>query len=194
MKSTHLIISLALSLLLILVACEERTPIPRSFGFPRIDLPTETTYQQFDSESCPFTFEYPTYAKITRDRTDSCWVDIYFPPFDCKWHFTYRDLRETGLKREAYFEEYWELVHKHSKKATEIRPTNIQIPAGYGTLFEMFGNVGTPAQLFLSDSTHNIMMSSFYFNTALKNDSLAPVIDHMKKEFLHMASTLKWKE
>ncbi|MDX2249763.1 MAG: hypothetical protein SF052_23465 [Bacteroidia bacterium] len=177
-----------------LSGCEEYVPYPRPFGFPRIDFPTKTAYTSFSNEICPFTFEYPDYGKISRSLDDSCWVDIHFPVYDCKWHITYRTADKKGKDRHAHYEDYRRLIYKHSKKATQIQESPITVPAGQGILFEIYGNVGTPAQVFLYDSTETqIVMMSFYFQTALKNDSLQPVINYMKGEIGHTLETFQWK-
>lgn len=177
-----------------LAACQSYAPYPRPYGFPRIDLPAQTTYQTFENEACPFTFAYPASGEIRRENNDSCWVDIYFPPYDLTWHITYRDAR-TGAKRKAdYFEDYRRLVYKHTQQARDIQARSIAYPAGAGTWFDLYGNVGTPSQVFLADSNDaQIVMMSFYFQTALKNDSLQPVIEYMKGEVDNMLGTLRWE-
>jgi len=180
-----------------LLGCEEATPFARKYGFPRIDTPEKSarTYQTFDEASCPFTFEFPAYGKITRTSSDSCWVDISMEPYNLKWHITYRDVDATQKDLNTHFEEYRKLIYKHSKKATRITPSPISGPTGKGTLFELNGNVGTPAQVFYADSEDSqVMMMSFYFRTALKNDSLAPVIHYMKEELAYALESLQWKK
>lgn len=176
-------------------ACSgEYEPFPRNRAFSRIEIPAATAYQTFSNGICPFTFEYPAGGIITRNREDSCWVDIDFPTWGCKWHVTFRDIPATGKPASYHFEEYRDLVYKHSKKASQIRAKTLEIPAGKATMFEIYGNVGTPAQYFVVDSLeHNNMMMSFYFQTALKNDSLAPVITYMKAQTQHAMETLRWK-
>ncbi|MEZ4827985.1 MAG: hypothetical protein R3C61_17135 [Bacteroidia bacterium] len=182
-----------LTLLLLGAGCESYVPYPRPFGFPRIDFPEKTTYTGFSNETCPLKFDYPDYGKITRDLPDSCWVDIQFPLYDCKWHFTYR-IAGQNKDKDAHFEDYRRLIYKHSAKATQIKESPISVPAGQGVLFEIYGNVGTPAQVFLYDSTEtHIAMMSFYFQTALKNDSLQPVINYMKGEIKHTLETFQWE-
>lgn len=170
-------------------------PIPRQMAYHRIDFPAKTTYKVFDNYSCPFTFDYPDGGEITRDSKDSCWVDINFPLYDCKWHLSYRNGGQTGENRNIHFEEHRKIVYKHIQKATQIQNKPFEVEAGIGTVYEVYGNVGTPMYVFLSDSMgRDIMMGTFYFQTALKNDSLAPVIDYMKGQFSHMLETLEWKE
>ena len=169
-------------------------PRPRPYGYHRIELPTKRTYTRFSNEVCNFTFEYPDFGEVSQNRKDSCWVDVYFPRFECKWHITYHDIEESGRAWDAHFEEHRTLVYKHSQKATLIQPDQLKAPQGYGTLYEIYGNVGNPAQVFFSSlDDRQVVMTSFYFNTATKNDSLQPIIDFMKEELRHMASSVEWK-
>lgn len=180
--------------LLLAVSCEEPVSQPRKYGFPRIEFPQDYAYTTFSNESCPFTFDYPEFGEITRESGDSCWVDITFPAFDLTWHLTYRNAQVSGKSSSQHFEEYRRLVYKHSSKASHIEANPFEAPAGKGTLFEIYGEVGTPEQVFLADSEEqDIMMMSFYFRTATENDSLAPVSAYMKKEVKKMLNTFKWK-
>lgn len=186
-----LVITFALS------ACQEYTPVPRKHGFHRIDLPDEADrqYKKLAVSSCPFEFEYPDFGEITRSMEDSCWTDIQMMPFDLKWHVTYRDVNETGKDLSTHFEEYRKLIYKHTKKATRIEESPLIGPRGQGTFFEIYGNVGTPAQVFYADTNQSqVMMVSIYFQTALRNDSLRPVINYMKEEMQHAVETLNWKQ
>ena len=183
--------------LLTLLACNSYTPYPRPHGFHRIELPAPEArkYRMFQNETCPFSFFYPGEGKISRDLSDSCWVDIDFPQYDLKWHITYRNVEETQKSRSTHFEEYRRMIYKHSKQATQIVPSTFELEAGEGTFFEIYGNVGTPAQVFMYDSTEqHVMMMSFYFQTALKNDSLLPVINYMKEEVRNMMDSFEWEE
>jgi hypothetical protein len=38
------------------------------------------------------------------------------------------------------------------------------------------------------------LRGALYFNTALKSDSLAPVIEYLKKDVIHLLNTLEWKK
>ena len=150
--SMKVFLAIAAALMLTLVSCTSYEPYARPYGFPRIEVPSpaERTYTSFSNQTCPFTFEYPAGGTITRDLKDSCWVDIKFPDYSLSWHITYRDA-DANRSRASHFEDYRRLVYKHSKKATQITEEAISGPSGYGTLFELYGTVGTPAQIFYSD-------------------------------------------
>lgn len=183
---------LTFTLLASLFACNSAPePYARPFGFSRIEIPKETKYKKFDNKTCPFTFEYPEFGTVSRDVADSCWVDIYFPKYDCKWHISHHSVIK-GKDRNAQFEDFRKLVFKHIKKASNIPETNLKTANGYGVKYELYGNVGTPVELFFGNDT-DVLTNSFYFNTAQKNDSLAPVIDYMKGQMDHFVETVQWK-
>lgn len=183
---------LALLMMVLVAGCtSELDPSPRPKGWPRIDLP-EHTYQEFSNDICPFTFEYPMIGKVEQSRPDSCWMDLYFPDYNCRWHITYRYIPGSGKTLEQHNEEYRKLVFKHIRKVSQIKELPLAAPGGSGIFYELFGTVGVPAQMFFSDSTH-IVLASFYFDTAVRNDSLEPVINFMKDDLKHLAQSLKWK-
>jgi len=179
--------------MLLLVACvsEERVPIPKPKGWPRMELPAHS-YQSFENETCPFTFEFPKMAEIEKSKDDSCWVDIYFPHYECRWHLTYRHIPSSGKTFADHYEEYRTLVYKHIQKVTQIKERPVEAKSGNGVMYELFGTVGVPAQMLFADSV-NMVMTSFYFDAPVANDSLAPLIDYMKEDLMHLAQTLEWK-
>ncbi len=183
---------LAIVTVVAIAACSTpKDPFPRPKGWPRIDLPPHA-YQKFENETCPFTLEYPKIGVIERQKSDSCWMDLYFAQFDCRWHVTYRYVPGSGKTIMDHNEEYRKLVFKHIQKVSQIKENPIQSPQGSGTMYELYGTVGVPAQILFTDSTH-LVMASFYFDTAVRNDSLAPVIDFMKEDLLHLAESIVWK-
>jgi gliding motility-associated lipoprotein GldD len=52
----------------------------------------------------------------------------------------------------------------------------------------------SPFQFYLTDSTKNFVRGALYFNTVPNNDSLAPVIDFLKQDIIHMIETFRWKD
>ena len=119
--------------LLLLSGCsDEYVPFPRKYAYPRLSLPTETTYKIFETETCPFSFEYPAFAEISRNSPDSCWVNIRFPQFDGTLHVNSREIGGSGLPLEAHQEEHRRLIYNHAMKAARIIPSPIDFPSGSG--------------------------------------------------------------
>lgn len=178
---------------LVFIGCNSMPEaIPRPKGWPRIDLPAHE-YKTFSNGTCPFTFEYPKVATIEKQREDSCWADFFFPQFEARWHITYRDVPESGKTWAQHYEEYRKLVYKHIQKVSQIKETPLQFGESRGTMFELFGTVGVPAQMIYGDSL-NIVMVSFYFDEAIRDDSLSPVINFLKEDMQHLAQSVKWAE
>jgi gliding motility-associated lipoprotein GldD len=61
-------------------------------------------------------------------------------------------------------------------------------------LFEIKGNAATPYQFFATDSTTHFLRGSLYFNVYPNKDSLAPVVDFVKKDIFRLIETLEWKK
>ena len=66
-------------------------------------------------------------------------------------------------------------------------------PEGYtGVVAELSGEVPTQFQFFVTDSTDHFLRGALYFNTAMKNDSLAPVIEYIKVDMAHLMNSVKF--
>jgi gliding motility-associated lipoprotein GldD len=55
------------------------------------------------------------------------------------------------------------------------------------------GEVATSLQFFTTDSTKHFLRGAIYVKTATQNDSLAPIIQFLKQDALHLIQTLSWK-
>lgn len=191
-------ISLTLSLLVAAClgfsACEQDyTPKPR--GYIRIDLP-EKGFASLVTD-CPYTFEFDTCAKFAPDlRADSdpCWFNLEYPQFKAKIYFSYKPIKDNLVE---YLEDSRELTNKHISKASgieEVLITNYDDRV-FGTLYTVDGSqAASPLQFHLTDSTDHFLRAALYFNVAPNNDSLAPVIEFIREDIMHLINSFKWKE
>lgn len=182
--------------LVVLSACEEEyVPFARKHAFPRLELPATTAYQVFENEACPFTFEFPENSTVSRNKTDSCWVDISLEQYDATIHVNGRNIPRSGRPLEVHQEEHRRLIYNHSVKAARIVPEALALSNGSGVKYEMVGEVGTPMQVFFHDPTgEESIVMSFYYRSAMKNDSLAPVTAYLKGQLDHLLQSIDWKE
>lgn len=191
-------VTLTLSLLLLVSlgfsACEQvYTPKPR--GYIRIDLP-ERGYAPLETE-CPYQFEFDTCAKFAPDLrlgSDPCWFNLEYPQFKAKIYFSYKAINDNLVE---YLEDSRELTNKHISKASGIEEILISNPAAhvYGTLYTVDGSqAASPLQFHLTDSTDHFLRAALYFNVAPNNDSLAPVIDFIREDIMHLINSFEWKE
>jgi gliding motility-associated lipoprotein GldD len=88
----------------------------------------------------------------------------------------------------------YRLTAKHQIKAYGIDEVNVRTPSGKtAVIAEISGEVPSQFQFTMTDSTRNFLRGAVYFNTRVANDSLAPAIEYMKREAMHLINTVEWK-
>jgi gliding motility-associated lipoprotein GldD len=189
-----------LTLPVLLNSCRDM-PVPKPRGYFRIDLPSRD-YILFNKEeaaiaSLPFTFEYPSYGKVSfkaRELTQPGWFDIDFPFYNARIYLTYKNVNNNlaGLMEESYRMD----VKNHITKADAIDEQIIINPDHkvYGILYDLKGSTATAVQFFVTDSTKHFLRGSLYFSAEPNPDSLAPVINFFREDMIHLVETLNWIE
>jgi gliding motility-associated lipoprotein GldD len=186
---------LILGALLVFTGCnQDYSPKPK--GYNRIDLP-KPAYQPLDQPH-PYFFEYSKYAKVLQDSSGIAqphWIDVYYPGLQANVQLTYRPINNNPKAFNALIEDARKLTGKHQIKAYSIEESEIRTPTGLRVnIFELEGEVPSQFQFYVTDTTTHFFRGALYFRTATANDSLAPVIDYMKKDIIHLLNTLKWTE
>jgi len=168
--------------------------VPKPRGFFRIELP-EREYRVLDS-IFPYTFEYPVYARISNDQNSPdqpYWINVDFPSFKARVHLSYKEVNnDLGV----FVEDSHSLVMKHIPKASAIEEIRIddEINDIHGIVYDIRGTgAASPYQFYITDSTHHFLRGALYFNTLPNNDSLAPVIEFIKLDIMHMLETTRWQ-
>jgi hypothetical protein len=173
------------------------TPKPK--GYFKIDFPAHE-YTLFDKPGYPYTFEYPVYAKVTRDSTffgeeteNPYWINIDFPQFNGTIHVSYKEVGKTNMDK--LLGDVFKMTYKHTSKASEIRDSIMQTPMGInGIFFHVAGNTATAQQFFLTDSVKHFLRGALYFDATPNEDSLGVVNDFLKTDLRHLINTLQWKD
>jgi gliding motility-associated lipoprotein GldD len=168
--------------------------IPRPRGYFRIDLP-EKSYRVYET-TCPLQMEVPNYAKLElfKDKmsSDSCWFNVYFPKFNARIHCSYMPVNNNmdRLLHDAYG-----FAAKHEMKATALKRTIISdsLNQVYGIVYDIEGEAASQLQFFLTDSTSHFFRGSLYFFNAPNPDSIAPVLDFLREDVMHLTETIRWK-
>jgi gliding motility-associated lipoprotein GldD len=172
--------------------------IPKQEGYFKIPLP-EKVYATFNEPDYPYTFEYPTYARIVKDTTffDSIpenpyWINIDFPQFAGRIYMSYKNIGKYKL--EQLVNDAYKMTDKHTVKASGIEDSLIHPANGVsGIFFKVEGDVATANQFFVTDSTHNFLRGALYFDATPNEDSLKPVNDFLVKDMKHLINTFRWK-
>lgn len=169
---------------------------PKPYGYYRIDTPAADGYTVFDTGTCPFTFQYPSYAKVVPDNdpdAEPCWFNIEVPELNATLHLSYKEIdsRETlyELVRDAFT-----FVGKHTSVAEGIQETRIEKGDVQGVIFDLKGNTASAVQFFVTDSTNHYLRGSLYVNAPANRDSLKPVVSFMRNDVMEMLESFEWKE
>ena len=196
------ILKLKQSCFLILISCffivscagDDDTIAPKPRAYFRLNFP-EKKYVKYDS-ACPFTFERPVYSQMDKDQNpgaEPCWLNLNFPTFNGTLHLSYKAVNGNI---QQYLEDTYLLASKHQIKASGIEEKLIVRDSShiYGLIYEIEGNAASALQFYLTDSTKHFIRGALYFNEVPNIDSIAPVIEFLKKDVYHMINTFDWKD
>ena len=186
----------ALLVLFFLLASCEQSYTPKPKGYNRLILPAHEYTVLPDS--LPYSFEISTAARILRDSSyiaERYWIDLFYPAITANIQITYKNLNQDQQFLKELVNDSYKLTAKHQIKAYAIEESIVKTPSGKtAVIAELEGEVPSQFQFFITDSTHNFIRGALYFRTSTKNDSLAPAIEYMKIDAMHMINTLQWKE
>ncbi len=189
MKLTRYLIPI----LFLMVSCTSDY-LPKPKGYNRIVLPEPSYFNLPDS--FPYQFQYSEHATILKDTSwiaERYWINLFYPEMDANIQITYKPVTDSIVRE--YLSDSYRLTSQHNVKAYAIDEKILELPSGlFASFTELEGEVPTQAQFHVSDSVDHFLRGALYFKTATKNDSLAPVIDFIKQDILHLLTTLRWKK
>ncbi|MDL1914169.1 MAG: gliding motility lipoprotein GldD [Bergeyella sp.] len=184
-----------LGVFFLLGGCAEK-PSPKPYGELRLEYP-KPNYRKWNAD-CGYSFEYSDLSRIEKVRTSVsrnntlCWRYINYPHMKAKIFITYFPLcNDLSL----HIKEAEKMVYEHTIKASAIETKSFDYPRKkvYGKFYELYGNTASNAQFYVTDSTKHFVTGNLYFNVRPKPDSLAPAINYIKKDIVHLLSTFEWK-
>ena len=168
----------------------EKTYIPKPPTFLKIEL-EERSYENYLSD-CDFMFTKPDYFNPKKAQQGTCNLDIDLTRHNGTLHLSFIEM-DTTLN--AYVNYAIDKVDEHKVKATAIKDTNFINTSNnaYGTFFELQGNVASPFQFYLTDSTNHFMSGVVYFNARPNYDSILPVLNYVKEDLYQLMESFEWK-
>ncbi|MFT4856097.1 MAG: gliding motility-associated lipoprotein GldD [Algoriphagus sp.] len=179
--------------LLLFASCEQNF-LPKPQGYNRIDLPAHTFLKLTDGY--PYTLDYSESSQVEKDSfnlKEDTWINLNYADFGAKVHLTYKKIDGKNIDFKSLSEDAFRLTAKHQKMAYGIEEGILVTPEGYvAVVAELEGEVPTQFQFFVTDSTQHFLRGALYFNTAMKNDSLAPVIEYIKVDMAHLMNSVKF--
>jgi len=179
-------------LCLVLTACEEQPPIPKPPAYLRSELPDHSYTSYLDS--CNYSFqlsELYSVEKAPGDENSDCHRRIDLGPMNGTIYFRYWDMNESLA---YYINNANDEVDFHKTKASNIVDKTVLRPNDrvFGTLFRLEGDVATPFQFYLTDSTDHFVYAEVLFNFAPNYDSLLPTLDYLQVDIEKMMETFQW--
>lgn len=175
-------------------ACESNW-LPKPPGYNRIELPRHE-YQRLE-QGYPYQLDFSVHSRVEADSfnlEETEWINLNYKKFGAKVHLTYKKIdQSTDFK--TLSNDAFNLTAKHQIKAYGIEEAILLTPNGYSAVVaELTGEVPTQFQFFITDSTSNFLRGAVYFNSALKNDSLAPIIEYIKIDMAHLINSVNFEK
>lgn len=169
--------------------------LPKPTGHPRIILPKQEYVRIKDT--FPYSFDVSRHAiiKPSSKHGELYWIDLYYPDFDATIKLTYKPVKNSMKLLREYCYDAYTLTAKHQVKASSIQEKTFTTPQGYSALIaELKGEVPSQVQFHTTDGTHHFLRGALYFNTATQNDYLAPIINFIHQDIIHLLQTLEWRQ
>lgn len=179
---------LAFSGLIFIFSCDNNY-LPKPKGELRLEYP-KPVYSTFPAD-CGFTFQFSDFAR-TEPAQKPCWYNLRYPKMKANIHLTYYAIRNDFS---LHLKETEKMVYEHTIKASVIETKSFSYPEKnvYGNVYELKGQSASNIQFYITDSTRHFVTGNLYFNSRPKPDSLAPAVDYIKQDILHLIETFEWK-
>lgn len=179
-------------LLLAATGCQDTPAKPKPRAYPRIEFPQQT-YQDYHDASCPFTFQFPSYANI-EGKDQPCWFNIDLPAFNAKIHCSYTAVTSRA-QHDDLVKDAFTIADKINARANYMEQSPIHNSHGVGGLaLNWTGPAASPVHLFLTDTTNHFFTAALYFDSRVQPDSLAPMVTFIQKDIDQMIATFAWKK
>lgn len=148
-------------------------------------------------ETASFSFDYnkgQTIIPKIADSSDEIWLDILDSDLDATIYCSYLTIDQESLYKTL--EDSYRLAYSHisvSEGISQQLVLNDSLKT-YATIYDIEGQVATPIQFFVTDSTSHFLRGSLYYNKAVKNDSVASATKLLRDDILTLINTLRWKD
>lgn len=173
---------------------------PKPTGYFKIEFP-QKKYRLFQEPGYPYSFEYPEYARVTKDSTffgetteNPWWINIDFPQFSGRIYISYKQI---GIQNsfDSLIRDAFTLTGKHTSKAYSIDDSLLVNPYNVeGVFFKVGGDVATVNQFFLTDSSRHFLRGALYFDATPNEDSLNIVNQFLMEDVKHLINSFTWRK
>ena len=184
------IISLLLIFFSIFYSCVDSN-LPKQSAFLRIEFP-EPNYIAPNEIKLPIHFYYNLSAADV-NVTNSKQFYLNYPKMNLIVDMSLNKITKRE-DLENNFRDFSLTLETHSKKSNgvfirEYENLNNRV---YAKIFELRGDVASPIQFYLTDSTSNFINGSLNLKFKSKYDSIFPTIQYVKNDILVLVESLNW--
>jgi gliding motility-associated lipoprotein GldD len=169
--------------------------------YPKVVFPSETSKLFENNNECAFSFKYASHFSVKpyiKKQIDSiyypCWFDLHSDTLNATLHLSYLSIK-SQKDLETNILDAFKMVDEHNIKASYRNESLIEDKSRsvYGIQFEMQGEVASPYQFFITDSTSHFLRGSLYFNSKVDQDSTKIVYDYIVKDIKSLIESIQWK-
>jgi len=185
---------LIIILMLSIAGCSKKESTPLPTGYNRIER-SDSTYVSVILPD--FSFLSPASAKIdsvNSENSNDKWFNIIYPQYNARIYCSYNKINNRAGLRQLLDDSY-KFAYSHTLMADGIKQSlfSNSLSQTYGIIYEIEGNVATPIQFFLTDSTSNFFRASLYYDIKVNEDSVAPVTQFIKDDIVKIMESFEWK-
>jgi len=166
--------------------------LPKQKGFLRIDF-EEPSYSLLNDKEIPFEFYYNSTSVIV-NQISSKTLKLNYEKLGMSLDLSINKLYDNG-EFLSYLSDFNLLLDSHTKKSNGFllkEYENINYLT-YGKIYEFRGNVASPIQFYITDSTSNFISGSINLKFKSNYDSIFPSIQYIKDDILFLFQSINWK-
>ena len=180
---------------IVLFGCENYF-LPKQSAYLRLDYP-KPEYKLIDDKDFPFFFEANTRLSEISDidiNLRSIDFIINYNQLNAQINFQYKSVNSSE-KLNAYILDLKRTIETHSMMANSVKIKDYSLKEKniFGRIFDLSGDVASPYQFYLTDSTNNIISGLVYFNIKPNYDSILPAINYIENDIIHLIESFDWK-
>ena len=170
--------------------------LPKQSAYLRLDYP-KPEYKLINDKDFPFFFEANTRLSEISDidiNPESIDFIINYNKLNAQINFQYKNVN-SNEKLNDYILDLKRTIETHSTMANSVRIKDYSLKEKniFGRIFHLSGDVASPSQFYLTDSTNNIISGLVYFNIKPNYDSILPAINYIENDIIHLIESFDWK-
>ena len=195
-KSVHHLCSLLILLCISIFvsSCSSDAPTPRRYAYPRVD----TYPQKYSSivNSADVNIEVNAAVRIVMDSVadaDTRWITLSYPKYKANLYITVNKCNSKSQLQDVIANRVQRISLNTGGK--DFEQIDLQSEEDFKSkIFTIRGGSMNPVMFISSNQRNCVVSGSLYFldsNAVSKVDSIAPIIDAVSNDIIHLAKHLR---